>query len=413
MKFIFPDSFDLVDPSFDFQTEQRSASRVRHQDDLYAHELFAEPPYDGSLLSMAIVEGTSGSAKYSVAQRQRLHRVGIREFLRLDVPAREHMITMGDCGAFTYVKETVPPVRVDEVVDFYQSLGFDYGMSVDHVILGYRDDFDDALPSVDPVPAKFRTRKAITLDLAADFWRLSQKRSFVPIGVAQGWSPKSYADSFIELQKIGFRYIALGGLVPLKTHEIARVVREVSTIRRPDTAIHLLGVARLDLLKEFGQLGVVSFDTTSPLRQAFKDDQDNYHTPTRAYAAVRVPQVEANLSLCRRIQKGLVDPTHARKLEQACLGALRAYDRGEIPLSETMLILQDYEEVCATNPKWLSLYREVLTDMPWRECHCSICTQLGIEVILFRGAERNRRRGFHNLYVFEKKVRQTEAACVV
>lgn len=412
MKFIFPDSFDLVDPSFDFETEQRSESRVRHHDDLYAHEVFVEAPYDGSLLSMAIVNGSSGSAKYSFPQRQRLDRVGVREFLRLNIPAREHMITMGDCGAFSYVKEAEPPVRVDEVIAFYHGLGFDYGMSVDHVILGYSDDLDDALPSVDPVPTEFRTRKAITLELAAEFWRLSRKLSFIPMGVAQGWSPMSYADSVVELQRIGFRYIALGGLVPLKTHEITRVLRAVNAVRRPPTAIHLLGVARLDALHEFGQLGVESFDTTSPLRQAFKDDRDNYYTPTRTYAAIRVPQVEANLSLCRRIKKGLVDPAHAQRLERACLGALRAYDRGEMCLSDAIVAVQDYEEVCATNPKWLGLYREVLSDMPWRECSCSICTELGIEVVLFRGAERNRRRGFHNLYVFGNKVRETTAVHV-
>jgi hypothetical protein len=33
-----------------------------------------------------------------------------------------------------------------------------------------------------------------------------------------------------------------------------------------------------------------------------------------------------------------------------------------------------------------------------------VCTRLGIHVILFRGAERNRRRGFHNLYVFYRQL---------
>jgi hypothetical protein len=30
MKFFFPDSLDVVDPSFDFVTERRSATRIRH-----------------------------------------------------------------------------------------------------------------------------------------------------------------------------------------------------------------------------------------------------------------------------------------------------------------------------------------------------------------------------------------------
>ena len=41
MKFFFPDSQDQVDPSFNFETEERSELRLRHRDDHYAHEEFA------------------------------------------------------------------------------------------------------------------------------------------------------------------------------------------------------------------------------------------------------------------------------------------------------------------------------------------------------------------------------------
>lgn len=41
-------------------------------------------------------------------------------------------------------------------------------------------------------------------------------------------------------------------------------------------------------------------------------------------------------------------------------------------------------------------YRKLLKDRPWRECSCPICEDLGIEVVIFRGNNRNRRRGFHN-----------------
>ena len=42
MKYVLPESQDLVDPSFDFETERRSATRMRQRDDQYAHEVFAE-----------------------------------------------------------------------------------------------------------------------------------------------------------------------------------------------------------------------------------------------------------------------------------------------------------------------------------------------------------------------------------
>src|SRR5262245_36194058 len=132
MKFFFPDSHDLVDPSFDFKTEKRSQHRVRHQDDQYAHELFDESPYRGILFSKAVVDGTEkGAGKYTTAQRLRLLRVGVRQFFRIE---SRPLQTMGDCGAFAYVREKTPPYSVDDVIEFYAACGFDFGVSVDHVI---------------------------------------------------------------------------------------------------------------------------------------------------------------------------------------------------------------------------------------------------------------------------------------
>ncbi|MBV0924758.1 queuine tRNA-ribosyltransferase tRNA-guanine transglycosylase [Halomicroarcula limicola] len=41
-------------------------------------------------------------------------------------------------------------------------------------------------------------------------------------------------------------------------------------------------------------------------------------------------------------------------------------------------------------------YRDLLNAKPWKRCDCPICTRNGIEVAIFRGNNRNRRRGFHN-----------------
>lgn len=45
---------------------------------------------------------------------------------------------------------------------------------------------------------------------------------------------------------------------------------------------------------------------------------------------------------------------------------------------------------------YLDAYEELLRRKPWRECPCRICQEHGIEVAIFRGNNRNRRRGFHN-----------------
>lgn len=410
MKFFFPDSLDVVDPSFDFAAETRSLTRVRQRDDLYPHEIFAAPPYDGILLSKAIVDGTVGgnSGKYSIAQRHRLLRLGVREFFRLDNPPRNpRLISMGDCGAFSYAREEVPPYSVEEVIDFYENCGFDYGVSVDHVILAFQSDDQQLLPGMESTIDPWRKRQQITLALAADFLKTHQRRkcSFVPVGVAQGWSPSSYAHSVQELQQMGYDHLAIGGLVPLKTTEILQVLNALHAVLRPGVNIHLFGVTRCEHIPRFAEFGVTSFDSTSPLRQAFMDSTDNYYTPNRTYTAIRVPQVDGNASLKRRIVAGQVRQKDAQRLERECLDALMAYDRGQVALDDVVELLREYEQVHDGKNNRSEIYREVLTDRPWKKCPCEICRDLGIHVILFRGAERNRRRGFHNLYTFERRMR--------
>lgn len=415
MKFFFPDSQDFVDASFDFGAESRSSTRIRQRDDLYPHEILSSPPYDGVLVSKAVVDGHGGGVgKYSSAQRQRFLRVGVREYFRLQTSA---LATMGDCGAFTYVKEPRPPYSAPEVADFYQDCGFDFGLSVDHVILAYRAALDDQLPGLDSVPKEWRERQEITLELAEQFLSYHRKKKlrFNAVGIAQGWSPNSYAYAVLKLQELGYSYIAFGGFVPLKSQEVLACLKRASSVRRADTSFHLLGITRCEHVELFTSYGVTSFDSTSPLRRAFKDDKHNYYSPTGMYTAIRVPQSDANPELLRRIQAGQVRQEEARKLEKECLDALADYDAGNRGLDDVLKCLRDYERVHDGQTDRTEVYRKTLSEYPWKECPCDICRKIGIHVIIFRGAERNRRRGFHNLFVFYRMLhkelgRATQAA---
>ena len=416
MKFFFPDSQDLVDPSFDFDRETRSATRLRQRDDLYAHEVFSPPPFQGILVSKAIVDGCGSGGRYSIAQRHRLARQGVRRFFRLDqLDSKVRLDTMGDCGAFSYVREKRPPFTVDSVIDFYVECGFDYGVSVDHIIPIFKPDPETDAQNdlfvesdMDLVPADIVERHAITLELAEEFMAQHKKRrcAFTPVGVAQGWTPRSYARSVVALQKLGFTKIAIGGLVPLKTKEILAVMKRVAEVRKPKTEYHLFGVTRTKEVANFIRYGVTSFDSTSPLRQAFKDDKDNYYTPDRTYVALRVPQVQGNPRLQRQIRAGKVPGDEARRLELASLEVLERFDRDEATVDEALNVLLEYERLHSPRKRdHETVYRETLTDKPWKCCPCEICKALGIHVILFRGAERNRRRGFHNIHVFYHRLK--------
>jgi hypothetical protein len=167
---------------------------------------------------------------------------------------------------------------------------------------------------------------------------------------------------------------------------------------------------------DFQRFGAASFDSTAPLLQAFKSATDNYQTQSNDYIALRVPQVDANAKLKARILAGEVSQSTAIKLERGALAALRKYATEDVKLDEVLGLLMEYtvlfDESLEGSPVKVAnrkaAYLKTLSDRPWESCPCAICRQIGHEVIIFRGAERNRRRGFHNLATFYRKLLATD-----
>ena len=158
-------------------------------------------------------------------------------------------------------------------------------------------------------------------------------------------------------------------------------------------------------MPEFANAGVTSFDSTSPFRQSFMDDKDNYYTLNSTFVALRVPQHDGNPALKRRIQAGEVDQQEAVDAERKCLKTLRAFDAGKTNVGQAVAALRSYEKIYDTKGRDRSTaYRRTLEAAPWKSCKCGICQDAGIEVMIFRGAERNKRRGFHNLSVFKRRL---------
>lgn len=402
MRFFFPDSQDQIDPGFDFVTEERSPTRVRQRDDLYVHEVLGHGIIDGLLVSKAVVDGRAGAAgKYTLAQRHRLYRVGIRRFFRLE-SAPPDFRTMGDCGAFSYFTEEVPPYTPDEVIDFYDECDFDIGIAPDHIIFGF-----DPEGQAGPEQLKvWEFRKKLTAQLADEFLMRCRARKvqFTPMAVAHGWSPQSYAASIAELQAIGYARIALGGMVPLKTRDIISSLEMIGKVRLPETQLHLLGIMREESAIHFAALGVTSFDSTSAFRQSFKDDRDNYHTTGRTYTAIRVPQVEGNAKLKRNIEAGRIVQEDAVRLERQCMAALQEYSGKYGEMEKILGLVREYDQVVGNRKDYTEAYGETLQDAPWKKCDCRICREAGINVVIFRGSERNKRRGFHNIYAFRQRI---------
>jgi hypothetical protein len=411
MKFFYPDSLDFVDPDYDFEEERHQHFRVRHRTDRYAHELLERQPYDGILVSKAIVEPLHGKGRYRQSQRLRLLRSGAERFFRLIRPGGQRLESMGDCGAYAYVNSEKPPYTVDEVLDFYENCGFDYVLSVDHVIPGILRNGRNAKGKRQKPLSAWRARQELTLSLAQAFLQEHRVRGHVsvPIGVAQGWDPTSYEEAVRALQAMGYRYIALGGLASAPTDDMMACSYAACRARHPGTKVHLLGVSRTEHLAEMSRWGIVSFDSTMPLRQAFMDDKHNYHTRDSAYLAIRLPQVAGNSDLRRKITRQVTGYEEARRLEQRSLRMLRQFGSDAATVSETIAAIRDYE-VLFNGRDHSEPYRRLLTERPWEQCPCVMCRTLGIDIVIFRGRERNKRRGFHNMQVLYERLQSVALA---
>lgn len=417
MIFLYADSLDMVDASYDFQRDRNSPGRDVFNDDVFPHEVLGFAPYDGMLVSMATTGGPRRrGSKYTTAQMLRFRREGARAFLRLDSPELRSMPIFGDCGAFSYHREPRPPYSVHEVVEFYEDSGFTHACSVDHVIF----DFDESARGMRGGSVEARTRFDITIDNAAEFIKLAPASCFTPLGVVQGWSPDSMAESARRLCAMGYDYLALGGMVPLRTEQIKACLRAIREAA-PDVRLHILGFAKADDLASFSAFDITSFDTTSPVLRAFKDAKANYYElqddgTMDYFAALRVPQAIINRDLVNLAKSGAVNQEALLQLERETLRTLREFDKGSADLERALDALDQYYRAglpendprlpgSASAAGRRERNRRTLSERPWQRCECRVCKDIGIEVALFRGRDRNKRRGIHNLQTFHRMVR--------
>jgi hypothetical protein len=418
LKFIYADSVDQIDPGYDFLRDRHSTGRRPYWSDQYPHEYFAQPPYDGVLVSRGIVGDSRVKGKYSDAHAMRFRREGARAFLRMDTPRLKHLPIFGDCGAFTYVKDKLPPYSADEMARFYAEGQFTHGCSVDHIIFAFRPQSR----GMDGAEGDDRDRFDITLENARVFLKVTRGMpGFTPLGAIQGWSPDSMAEAARQLEKMGYDYLAVGGMVPLSAAEVHIALRAIRSKLKSSTRLHILGFAKAEQISEFYDYGIESFDTTSPLYRAFMDAKANYYVPTTRmgldyYTAIRVPLATEDPALTRASLRGDLRQEDATKAEQGALAALRAFDAGTLKQAAAVKAVMVYQRMYqAAKAKTNKALQKTLTDTeerlrrtldaaPWKSCSCRVCRESGIEVIIFRSSNRNKRRGFHNLHVYAEHV---------
>jgi hypothetical protein len=425
MRFIYADSLDFVDPNYDFLADRSSPGREAYWDDLFPHEILGYAPYNGLLVSRAIVGGNGRvSGKYTASQAGYFTLVGAREFLRFPEQKFPGSWVFGDCGAFSYHQMPEPPYSAEEMADFYANCQFTHGCSVDHIIF----DYDDSAKGLSSGKPDARRRLEITLENARQFLESARRHDnrFTPVGVIQGWSPDTMGIAAEKLQAMGYTYVAAGGMAPLKSSQIHACLQAIRERIRPDVDLHVLGFAKADDIHEFARHNITSFDSTSPLVRAFKDAKSNYYLPgnhgrLRYYCAIRIPQALENNSLKRLVRAGRVKQETVIELERTALSKVRDYDRNKATRNETLDALLTYAELLLMAPhpdaspvyegdllKLRQQYGKTLEERPWKECACAICSAISVEVAIFRSSNRNKRRGIHNLGVYCKHIRSKE-----
>ena len=403
--YFFPDWDDYVyEPFHAEETDEiRKSGKVERK---YAHEVFEDdPPYDGLLLSLAQLRIKKGPLNHL----DKNDSSNFREEMR--VP--EELLLFGDCGAFSYIKDSEPPLSCEKAASLYDQFGFDLGTSVDHI------------PISSLSKEEKEARMSLTSENAEKFLEIHRSRNyqFVPIGSIQGVIPDHYADSASEYIKWGYRHIALGGLVRRQDSEILEIVTAVREALQRDTRgkdeniwVHLFGILRPHLQTIFRELGVSSFDSASYLRKAWACPSRNYFMDDgkygKWYSSIRVPfstskpMREVAESNPKFSNNGVM-----QELETECLTNLKLFDDKKISEQEVLKSVNEYSALLQrkkTYNHFSERHKELLDERPWKKCKCKVCKDAGINIVVFRGANRNRRRGFHNTWVFYHKILHRE-----
>lgn len=398
--YFLPDWDDFLDVEYDFENDSfSSVDRTTRSEE---HSIALMRPHrmcDGVLVSLAQHLGSKGLLKrIGHTDSASLAPSSVRAHFKL----QDDQWAFGDCGAFSYVNEDFPTISVEQAVSLYALYDFDYGASVDHIPV---DEIEQNGKKHALTEAEKKSRVRLTRRNAERFFakHREEEADFVPVGVIQGLDAKDYARQIGDYLDIGYTHLALGGLVPRSDAEVKEIVRGVNErtkfLRRPPW-IHLLGIYRPSLQQDFRRFGINSFDSATYFRKAWlRSDQNYLARDGKWYAAIRVPPTRDGRTMIRLKTSG-VRERRIKNLEAKALSALRGYDRGTTSIALCLKALMAYDSLLtraeAEQKDLREAYRETLEARPWEACECSVCRDIGIDVLIFRGLNRNKRRGAHN-----------------
>jgi hypothetical protein len=399
LSYFLPDWDDLLDEHFDFDADEFSGVSRRDRNDKHCCVLMKPKRLcDGVVVSLAQhvtskgpLRRIMGTESNSLAPRNLRNLFGLSHDQSL----------FGDCGAFSYVNEDYPAISVEQAIALYDLHGFDFGASVDHIPV------TNIVRNGSNIELTRRARLArvrVTKKNAERFIEVAKKRNvgFTPVGTVQGLDPMSYAETTRFYHELGYRHLAIGGLVPLHDNVVEKIVEAVMTVvvtLKPRPWVHLFGIFRPKLQAKFRELRVDSFDSATYFRKAWlRSDQNYLAQDGQWYAALRVPMTSDGRTR-KRLEESGFDLATLQIQEMQVMKLLCLYGREEVGIHEVLDAVIEYDERLVRSSDARSMrakYERTLQNRPWRNCDCPFCSQTGIHMLIFRGSNRNKRRGAHN-----------------
>jgi hypothetical protein len=181
---------------------------------------------------------------------------------RKDVPTDRPRIW--DCGAWSYKMLDVPAIGKDKVnpewvFGQYQQCAMpgDFVIAPDHMIIS--EDVREV-------------REEINGRWAREFYGLAKDSSLIPMCVIHGDTISARILQVNEMQHIGYKALALGGLAyraSARRDQIITFVQAVSKYLDQSTWLHVLGLSAPGFAQKWSEFGVNSYDGASHFKQAF------------------------------------------------------------------------------------------------------------------------------------------------
>jgi len=165
-----------------------------------------------------------------------------------------------DCGAWTYRNHDIPTLNKSQVTakwaleqyTQYARKG-DIMVAPDHML----------------TTGNLVERRKFNAQQAKDFLKLCPSK-YKPMAVCHGHGSWEYLESARALAKLGYEYIAVGGVAG-RSAERSTVVSLVAEVRKEVTGVwlHVLGLSAPNYAAAWASLGVNSYDGSSHYKQAF------------------------------------------------------------------------------------------------------------------------------------------------